>query len=61
MNLKQITIKNFRSIKEQILEIKHNCIILVGKNEAGKTDMQNPNWNFTTIVVILINLKLAKI
>ena len=39
MNLKQITIKNFRSIKEQILEIKHNCIILVGKNEAGKSNI----------------------
>ena len=39
MNLEKITIKNFRSIKEQIIKIEHNCIILVGKNEAGKSNI----------------------
>ena len=29
MNLEKITIKNFRSIKEQVIKIEHNCIILV--------------------------------
>lgn len=39
MNLEKITIKNFRSIKEQVIKIEHNCIILVGKNEAGKSNI----------------------
>lgn len=43
MNLKKIFISNFRSIKEMEIEIKElnnkKCIILVGKNEAGKSNI----------------------
>lgn len=38
MKLSRITIHNFRSIKDGLIEIKDNCLILVGKNEAGKTN-----------------------
>ena len=43
MQLKRIVIKNFRSIQHMEIEIKQingkNCIILVGKNEAGKSNI----------------------
>lgn len=43
MQLKKIVISNFRSIKNIEIEIKEingkNCIILVGKNEAGKSNI----------------------
>lgn len=43
MQLKRIVIKNFRSIQHMGIEIKQingkNCIILVGKNEAGKSNI----------------------
>ena len=43
MQLKRIVISNFRSIKNMEIEIKEingkNCIILVGKNEAGKSNI----------------------
>ena len=43
MELRRIQIKNFRSIKDMIIEIKEvddkKCIILVGKNEAGKSNI----------------------
>ena len=39
MKLTKITISNFRSIKDQTIEINNNCMILVGKNEAGKTNI----------------------
>ncbi len=39
MELFRIDIKNFRSIKECSIEFKHNCLILLGKNEAGKSNM----------------------
>lgn len=43
MQLESIEIRNFRSIKEMNIEIKEinnrRCIILVGKNEAGKSNV----------------------
>jgi len=39
MKLTKIEIKNFRSIKEQTIVFDHNCLILVGKNEAGKSNI----------------------
>ncbi|MDR2836341.1 MAG: AAA family ATPase [Bacteroidales bacterium] len=39
MQLTRIQIKNFRSIKSQTIEFDHNCLILVGKNEAGKSNI----------------------
>ena len=43
MQLKRIVIKNFRSIKNMEIDIKEingkNCIILVGRNEAGKSNI----------------------
>ncbi|MDR4893456.1 MULTISPECIES: ATP-dependent nuclease [unclassified Chryseobacterium] len=39
MILKEIQIKNFRSIKDENIIFNHNCIILLGKNEAGKSNI----------------------
>ena len=39
MKLQKIEIKNFRSIKEENIELKHNCLVFVGKNEAGKSNL----------------------
>jgi len=39
MKLSSIYIKNFRSIKEAKIEFTHNCIVLIGKNEAGKSNI----------------------
>lgn len=39
MELQEFRIKNFRSIKDETIEFKHNCLILLGKNEAGKTNI----------------------
>lgn len=39
MKLEKIEIKNFRSIKEVTIEPEHNCTVLVGKNEAGKSNI----------------------
>jgi len=41
MKLKSIKIKNFRSIEEVIFDFQHNPRILVGINEAGKTNILN--------------------
>lgn len=39
MILKEIQIKNFRSIKDEKVVFNHNCLILLGKNEAGKSNV----------------------
>ena len=39
MELKEFQIMNFRSIKDEKINFSHNCIVLVGKNEAGKTNI----------------------
>ena len=39
MKLRRIKIQSFRSIYNQTIEINHNCIGLVGINEAGKTNV----------------------
>lgn len=39
MELNRINIKNFRSIKEETISFDHNCKILIGKNEAGKSNV----------------------
>ncbi len=39
MKLTKIKINNFRSIKSETIEIKHNCLVFVGKNEAGKSNI----------------------
>lgn len=39
MKLTKIQIENFRSIKSQEIIFDHNCLILVGKNEAGKSNI----------------------
>ena len=39
MELVKIQIENFRSIKSQTIVFDHNCLILVGKNEAGKSNI----------------------
>ncbi len=39
MELTKIMIENFRSIKSETIHIEHNCMILLGKNEAGKSNI----------------------
>lgn len=39
MKLSKVHIKNFRSINEAIINIDKNCIVLLGKNEAGKSNI----------------------
>jgi len=39
MELTRIQIENFRSIKSEIVMLNHNCLILLGKNEAGKSNI----------------------
>ena len=39
MELSKIIIKNFRSIKDQEILFDQNCLILLGKNEAGKSNV----------------------
>lgn len=39
MNIKNFEIKNFRSIKDETIEFNHNCLVLLGKNEAGKSNV----------------------
>lgn len=39
MKLKQIKINNFRSIKKENIKLTHNCLVFVGKNEAGKSNV----------------------
>ncbi len=41
MELSKIQIKNFRSIKDSTIEFTHNCVVLIGKNEAGKSNVLN--------------------
>lgn len=38
MKIKQIQIENFRSIKSETISFDKNCLILIGKNEAGKSN-----------------------
>lgn len=39
MKLIKVHINNFRSINEAIINIDKNCIVLLGKNEAGKSNI----------------------
>lgn len=39
MKLNKVEIKNFRSIKEASIDFEQNCKILVGKNDAGKSNV----------------------
>jgi predicted ATP-dependent endonuclease of OLD family len=39
MELTEIQIKNFRSIESQTIRFDHSCLILLGKNEAGKSNI----------------------
>lgn len=39
MELSRVTIKNFRSIKDAEIKFSQNCLILLGKNEAGKSNV----------------------
>jgi len=39
MELKNIQIKNFRSVKDETIKFDQNCLILLGKNEAGKSNI----------------------
>lgn len=39
MKLTEIRIENFRSIKSQNINVDHNCLVLLGKNEAGKSNI----------------------
>lgn len=39
MELKEIRIKNFRSIKDEKISFNQNCLVLLGKNEAGKSNL----------------------
>ncbi len=39
MKLSRIAIKNFRSIKEATIVFDQNCLVLLGKNEAGKSNV----------------------
>ncbi len=39
MELKKIEIKNFRSIKDASIDFDQNCKVLVGKNDAGKSNV----------------------
>ncbi|WP_082818063.1 ATP-dependent nuclease [Variovorax boronicumulans] len=39
MKLKRAKIKNFRSIEDLTIEFNHGCVVLVGINEAGKSNI----------------------
>jgi len=39
MRLDRIQIKNFRSIEDETIKFDHTCKILLGKNEAGKSNV----------------------
>lgn len=39
MELDRVIIQNFRSVKSAVLKFDHNCMVLVGKNEAGKSNI----------------------
>lgn len=39
MKLQEIEFCNFKSIEDATLTLQHNCMILVGKNEAGKSNI----------------------
>lgn len=39
MELSRVHIKNFRSIKDSIIQFDNNCLVLLGKNEAGKSNV----------------------
>jgi predicted ATP-dependent endonuclease of OLD family len=39
MQLTKIQIANFRSIKSQTIVFDQNCLVLIGKNEAGKSNI----------------------
>lgn len=39
MLLKSVQISNFRSIKNETIQFSNSCMILVGKNEAGKSNI----------------------
>lgn len=39
MELSKILIKNFRSIKNETIVFNNNCLVLLGKNEAGKSNI----------------------
>ena len=39
MKLEKIQIRNFRSIKDVEVNFDHNCLVLIGKNEAGKSNV----------------------
>ena len=39
MKIKEIHIENFRSIKNETIIMDKNCLILLGKNEAGKSNV----------------------
>lgn len=39
MRIDRIEIENFRSIKSEVVKFDHNCLILLGKNEAGKSNV----------------------
>jgi predicted ATP-dependent endonuclease of OLD family len=39
MELTKIQIENFRSIKSETIVLDYNCLILLGKNEAGKSNV----------------------
>lgn len=39
MKIDRIEIENFRSIKSEVIKFDHNCLILLGKNEAGKSNI----------------------
>lgn len=39
MKLTQIEVNNFRSIKNETIKLTHNCLVFVGKNEAGKSNV----------------------
>lgn len=54
MKIETIRIQNYRSIEDCTIEFKHDCEILIGKNEAGKTNILsaidkglNPKSNFS--------------
>lgn len=39
MKIQSITINNFRSIKSETIQFDTNCLILLGKNESGKSNV----------------------
>lgn len=39
MELKKIEINNFRSVKSAEIVFDHNCLVILGKNEAGKSNI----------------------